>query len=100
MMQTAMGGMAQMGNQRISDVEKMKDEYRDQAIHQQQRTDQTQDSALNYTTRVTESSQESNPTITVNSNMPAPQPVFCPSCGGKATTADSVCPHCGEPLDY
>lgn len=99
MMQTAMGGMAQMGSQRISDVEKMKDEYREQAVHQQERTDRTQDSALNYTTRVTESSQESNPTITVNSNAPAPQPVFCPNCGGKATTADTHCPHCGEPLD-
>lgn len=99
MMQTAMGGMAQMGIQRISDVEKMKEEYRNQAVHQQERTDRTQDSALNYTTRVTESSQESNPTITVNSNAPAPQPVFCPNCGGKATTADTHCPHCGEPLD-
>ncbi len=99
MMQTAMGGMAQMGTQRINDVEKMKEEYRDQAIHQQERTDRTQDSALNYTTRVTESSQESNPTITVNSNTPAAQPVFCPYCGGKATTADKNCPHCGESLE-
>jgi len=99
MMQTMMSGMTQMGSQRIGDVEKMKEEYRDQAIHQQERTDRTQDSALNYTTRVTESSQESNPTITVNSNIPAAQPIFCPSCGGKATTADKNCPHCGEPLD-
>lgn len=83
---------------RIEEVEKMKDEYRDSAIRQQERTDRTQDSALNYTTRVTESSQESNPTITVNTNATV-QPVFCPNCGGKATTADKVCPHCGEPLE-
>lgn len=99
MMQTMMSGMAQVGSQRIGDVEKMKDEYRDQAIRQQERTDRTQDSALNYTTRVTESGQESNPTITINSNRPAAQPVFCPYCGGKATTADKVCPHCGESLE-
>lgn len=99
MMQTAMGGMAQMGSQRITDVEKMKEEYREQAVHQQERTDRTQDSALNYTTRVTESSQESNPTITVNTNAPVAQPVFCPYCGGKATTADKNCPHCGESLE-
>lgn len=99
MMKAAMGGMAQMGNQRINDAEKMKEEYREQAIHQQERTDRTQDSALNYTTRVTESSQESNPTITVNSNTPAAQPIFCPYCGGKATTADKNCPHCGESLE-
>lgn len=116
MMQMMMSGMAQMGQstaasqqamfnqqqamqqQRLEDAEKMKDEYRDSAIRQQERTDRTQDSALNYTTRVTESSQESNPTITVNSNTSV-KPVFCPNCGGKATTADKVCPHCGEPLD-
>ena len=98
MMQTAMGGMAQMGSQRVGEVEKMKEEYRDQAIHQQERTDRTQDSALNYTTRVTESSQENNPTVTVNANVAA-QPVFCPYCGGKATTADKNCPHCGESLE-
>lgn len=114
MMQMMMSGMTQMGQstaatqqamfsqqqamqqQRIEDVERMKEEYRDTAIHQQERTDRTQDSALNYTTRVTESSQESNPTITVNTNV---KPVFCPNCGGKATTADDVCPHCGEPLE-
>ena len=97
MMKAAMGGMASMGNQRISDVEKMKEEYRDQAIHQQERMDRTQDSALNYTTRVTESSQESNPTITVNST--SVQPKFCQNCGGRATTADKICPHCGESLE-
>lgn len=84
--------------QRIEEIKEMKDEYRATAIHQQERTDRAQDSALNYTTRVTESSQESNPTITVNTNTSV-QPVFCPNCGGKATTADKVCPHCGEPLE-
>ena len=116
MMQMMMSGMTQMGQnvaanqqamfnqqqamqqQRIEDAEKMKNEYRDSAIRQQERTDRTQDSALNYTTRVTESNQESNPTITVNTNASV-QPVFCPNCGGKATTADKVCPHCGEPLE-
>ena len=116
MMQMMMSGMTQMGQstaatqqamfsqqqamqqQRIEDVERMKEEYRDTAIHQQERTDRTQDSALNYTTRVTESSQESNPTITVKTTASV-QPVFCPNCGGKATTADKVCPHCGESLE-
>lgn len=99
MMQTMMTGMSQMGRQRISEVEKMKDEYRTQALHQQDRTDRTQDSALNYTTRVTESHQDNNSTVTINTNTQSAQPVFCPNCGGKATTIDSVCPHCGEALD-
>lgn len=113
MMRTMMSGMSQMGQsmaasqqaqnaqqqamqqQRVEDAEKMKEEYRDQAIRQQQRTDQTQDSALEYTTRVTESSQESHPSITVTTA----HAIFCPNCGGKATTADKTCPHCGEPLE-
>lgn len=115
MMQMMMSGMTQMGQnavagqqaqfaqqqafqqQRIEDMQQMKDEYRDNAIHQQTRMDHTQDSALNYTSRVTESAQDNNAILTVNTN--APQVTFCPACGGKATTADKNCPHCGEPLD-
>lgn len=99
MMQTMMSGMSQMGGQRIGEVEKMKEEYRTQAIHQQERTDRTQDSALNYTTRVTESKNDNNTSLTINTNGVSAQPVFCPNCGGKATTLNTTCPHCGESLE-
>lgn len=100
MMQTMMNGMSQMGIQRIGEVERMKEEYRTQSIHQQERTDRTQDSALNYTTRVTESRQESNPNITIiKTPQLTTQSVFCPNCGGKASSLDITCPHCGEPLE-
>ena len=99
MMQTMMAGMSQMGNQRINEVQNMKDEYRAQAIHQQERTDRTQDSSLNYTTRVTESRQENNSSVTINTNTRLTESIFCPNCGGKATKGNSICPHCGEPLD-
>lgn len=117
MMQMMMNGMTQMGQnasatqqamfeqdkrhqqQRYDDMQQMKDEYREDAQRQQQRTDKTQDSALNYTTRVTESHQESNASLTINTNETHAEPIFCPNCGGKATTADHKCPHCGEPLD-
>lgn len=103
MMQQGMMGMGQQQQsaqqQRYEDLKEQKEEYREDAKYQQGRIDHTQDSALNYTTRVTESSQESYPNITINANVPTAQPVFCPSCGGKATTADKNCPHCGEPLD-
>lgn len=98
MMQTMMSGMSQMGTQRIGEVEKMKEEYKTQAIHQQERTDRTQDSSLNYTTRVTESRQESNPSITINQNTQPAQYVFCPNCGGKVLSSDVACSHCGESL--
>lgn len=99
MMQTMMNGMSQMGYQRVSEVEKMKNEYRIQAIQQQERTDRTQDSALNYTTRVTESRQDNNSTMTINTNTQPILSVFCPNCGGKASPLDGVCPYCGESLD-
>ena len=38
--------------QQIDDTKKMKDEYRQQAMHQQERTDQNQQQSLNYTTLV------------------------------------------------
>lgn len=98
MMQMMMNSMAQIGNQRIGDVEKMKDEYRTQAMYQQERTDRTQESALNYTTRVTESNQESNPNITITQRAKPAQTIFCFNCAGKASSDDVICPHCGESL--
>lgn len=41
---------------RQADVNAMKEEYRQQMQHEQARVDRTQDSALNYTTKVTQSS--------------------------------------------
>lgn len=118
MMKMMMNGMTQMGQnnmanqqanfaqqqamqqQRYDDQVQMKNEYRADAIRQQERMDHTQDSALNYTTKVTESAQENDATVTLNQNVKVDaQPTFCPACGGRATTADRTCPHCGEPLD-
>ncbi len=118
MMQMMQSGMMQMGQnnfanqqqqfaqqqamqqQRYDDMQQMKNEYREDAIRQQERMDHTQDSALSYTTRVTESTQENNKTVTVNSNVnAAPQTTFCPACGGRVTTDNGVCPLCGESLD-
>ncbi len=118
MMQMMQSGMAQMAQnnfanqqqqfaqqqafqqQRYDDMQQMKNEYREDAIRQQNRMDQTQDSALNYTTRVTESAQSNDKTVTVNANVSAtPVTTFCPACGGRVTTENGVCPLCGEPLD-
>lgn len=43
-----------VASQRIADVKEQKDEYREQMKHEQQRVDQNQEKALNYTTRTTE----------------------------------------------
>ncbi len=114
MMQMMQAGMVQMGQanlanqqnqfaqmqdmqqQRYNDQVQMKQEYREDAIRQQSRTDHTQDSALNYTTRVTESAMGNG---IPSQSVPVPQTVFCSSCGGRTTSDRSNCPHCGEPLD-
>lgn len=46
---------ADIAHSRVSDIQAQKDEYRDELHHEQQRMDQTQESALNYTTRVSQS---------------------------------------------
>lgn len=46
--------MERIASQRISEIAEQKEEYREQMKHEQQRTDQNQERALNYTTRVTE----------------------------------------------
>lgn len=49
-----LGSMERIASQRISEIAEQKEEYREQMKHEQQRTDQNQERALNYTTRVTE----------------------------------------------
>ena len=46
--------MERIASRRISEIAEQKEEYREQMKHEQQRTDQNQERALNYTTRVTE----------------------------------------------
>lgn len=101
LMQSMMGAMAQMGQnnllnqqnqfaqqqafhqQRYQDIQQLKNEYKEDAIRQQQRIDHTQDSALNYTTKKE-----------IESKM-----IWCQDCGAKISAEYSFCPHCNAPLD-
>lgn len=103
MMQSMMATMAQMGQQatagqqaqfareqafqqqRYQDMTQMKDEYRENAMLQQQRMDHTQDSALNYTTR---------PAVKEASEV---QLVWCGACGSRYPANLAACPRCNEP---
>ena len=49
-----LNSMERIASRRISEIAEQKEEYREQMKHEQQRTDQNQERALNYTTRVTE----------------------------------------------
>lgn len=86
--------------QRYNDQVKMKEEYREDAIRQQGRIDKTQENALNYTTRVTESAHDNNSSITINSNtQPSNKSTFCPNCGARVSSESEICQYCGEPLN-
>lgn len=118
MMQMMMDGMTKVGQnnlenqkekfamkedlqeQRYNDQVKMKEEYREDAIRQQGRIDKTQENALNYTTRVTESAHDNNSSITINSNtQPSNKSTFCPNCGARVSSESEICQYCGEPLN-
>lgn len=69
--------------EKVQDAKDIKEEYRSELHHQQERTDHTQDSALNYTTKVT--------------IAPASQPepvILCPICGKPLEKGATECKNC------
>ena len=63
----------------------MKNEYRDQMIHEQGRVDKTTDTALNYTSRLS----------SAEASAKKEDEQLCPRCRGKLT--NGFCPRCGWP---
>ncbi len=96
---TAMlGTMQNFANTRFNDAKDMKDEYRNQMQHEQDRLDETQRQSLNYTTRVKVS--ENMPNIVggtaVNVHVGA---TICPNCGQQIDDKNfSCCPICSQNL--
>ena len=60
--QAQLDAMQNIAAGRQAEVNAMKDEYRQQMMHEQARVDHTQDIALNYTTKVTQSSESASAT--------------------------------------
>lgn len=92
------GAMQNFANTRFNDAKDIKDEYRTQMQHEQDRVDKNQDQSLNYTTRVKVS--ENTPNIvggtSVNVHVRA---TTCPVCGQQIDDNDiSCCPICGKDL--
>ena len=109
MMQQGMMGMGQQQmaaqQQRYDDQVAMKQEYRENAMRQQQRTDHTQDSALDNIGRVS-TAAASNMNAYGGRNQqyqqpsqpqqPAARTKTCRSCGAEIDADETFCPECGS----
>ena len=109
MMQQGMMGMGQQQmaaqQQRYDDQVAMKQEYHENAMRQQQRTDHTQDSALDNIGRVS-TAAASNMNAYGGRNQqyqqpsqpqqPAARTKTCPSCGAEIDADETFCPECGS----
>lgn len=82
MMREMMLTSREMTGHLVQNKDEMKNEYKEQMIHEQRRTDNTQDKALNYATRQNQQQQ------------PVPQQPIHPT--GKAMPNGRICPACGK----
>ena len=91
-----------MQQQRIAEMKEMKDEYRENMMHQQSRLDANQDRALNYTTRPQQTVvyPQSPPPQPVNpqpvqQKSADPAPKVCPNCEAEVAEGETFCMECG-----
>lgn len=95
-----LGVMQNFANTRINDAKDIKEEYRGQMHHEQERVDKNQEQSLNYTTRVKMSENMPHYTaggtsvhVNVENNR------TCPTCGEQISDKNSLCcPICGQDL--
>ena len=95
-----LGVMQNFANTRINDAKDIKEEYRGQMHHEQERVDKNQEQSLNYTTRVKMSENMphyaaggTSVHVNVENNR------TCPTCGEQISDKNSLCcPICGQDL--
>ena len=95
-----LGVMQNFANTRINDAKDIKEEYRGQMHHEQERVDKNTEQSLNYTTRVKMS--ENMPHYAAGGtsvNVNVGNRRTCPNCGEQISDNDSLCcPICGQDL--
>lgn len=91
-----LGVMQNFANTRINDAKDIKEEYRGQMHHEQERVDKNTEQSLNYTTRVKMS--ENMPHYAAGGtsvNVNVGNKRNCPNCGQLLDDAMNICPICG-----
>lgn len=95
-----LGVMQNFANTRINDAKDIKEEYRTQMQHEQERVDKTQDQSLNYTTRVKVSENRPNlMTGGTSVNVNVGNKHTCPTCGQPLDGIMQICPICGTEIE-
>lgn len=91
-----LGVMQNFANTRINDAKDIKEEYRDQMHHEQERVDKNTEQSLNYTTRVKMS--ENMPHYAAGGtsvNVNVGNKRNCSNCGQLLDDTMNICPVCG-----
>ena len=102
--QQAFNQQQEFQQQRLDDQMQMKQEYRDNMMHQQSRMDHTQDEAMDRIGQVsTAAAGNINAFSGGNksqqpSSTPKPEAGKCPKCGAQANPEDGFCMECGAKL--
>ncbi len=119
MMQQGMMGVGQQQQafqqQRFADQQQRANEYREDAMRQQERMDKMGNQALNYTTRAHQTDSQSfaqamggtprnfqqmppQQPITPQQSATVPQVRYCPACGAEVPEGELFCGECGNKM--
>lgn len=97
------GSQQAVQQQRYEDQRERADEYRENAMHQQNRMDQAMDQSLNYTTRAHQTDSQSFAEAmggTPRGFKPLKtEKRFCSACGAPIEDDETFCPECGQKVD-
>ena len=102
--QQAFNQQQEFQQQRLDDQMQMKQEYRDNMMHQQSRMDHTQDEAMDRIGQVSTAAAGNINAFNGGSNSqqpattPKPEAGKCPKCGAQANPEDGFCMECGAKL--
>lgn len=84
---------------RFNDAKDMKEEYRTQMQHEQERVDKNQEQSLNYTTRVKSSESTNNFALGgLSANANTENRRTCITCGQSLDNTMVICPICGTKI--